>query len=828
MSCRERLAKMRAVVGFESGEEMISLESGKIGAGRTARGLAMVTAALLLSTAAACSSPEEKVEKYTESGLEYLEKGDLGRANVQFQNALKIDETHVPALEGVVQITEERQDFNAMFGALQRIVRLDPENIDALVKIGKLYLIGSDETAALESADKALALSPEDPDALALKGAVLLKLDDEAGAVEHARRALGVEPGNTEAVAVLAAERSLAKDFEGALAIVDNALEADEKSSILHILRLQLLANLDRKDELRAGFKNLIELYPDNVSYRQMYSNALLQEKRYDDARKQLVAIAELTPDKVEPVLDVVRLDYQTDGAEAATKTFKSYVDERSDDIELRFTFGHYLRQEGDIAGAEAIYAGLAADKSDSATYLRARNEIAAVRLLQGKRDEAKAIIEEILKADSGNPDALLKQAGLKIDEKDYDGAIADLRIVSANKPDLAAAKVLMASAFEGKGDIEFARSQLAEAVAASKNSPDTSRVFARFLMRHGDNARAEQVLLDSLSVNARDLENLKLLAALRLARQDWRGAEEIAKLIDEAGKDDEAANRILGVARTGLQDYAGAIEALGAANRKTPLAARPLATLVSAYVKEGRASEAEEMLKDMVSANPQNYPARILLAQVLNAEKRTDEVEETLKEALEADPSRPEAAEGLYRLYLSTGRRDEAEAMLDTAIAKAPDVDAFKVLRGDLLITTGRLDEAIDTYADILSRRPGDLLVSNNYASLMLERRDDSQSLAKALDVARALEGSDNPYFLDTLGWAHYRNGDAESAIPFLESAIERAPNFAEAMYHLGAAYLAVGETEKARANLEKAIGIAPKTNFAEKARALLADAQD
>lgn len=794
-----------------------------IGGARALRRVAAFAAALLLSTTAACSSPAQKVEKYTASGVEYLEKGDLGRANVQFQNALKIDETHVPALVGLTEIMERRQDFQAMYGTLQKIVRLDPENVDAVIKLGKLYLIGSDETQALDYAEKALGLAPKSADALALKAAVNLRLGDEAGAVDFARQALALDAGHPEAVAVIAAERARAGDHEGALGEVDKALAANQKAAVLHLLRLQLLFNLGREDDLREGYEQLIALYPDTVSYRQMYVNALLKKKKYPEARAQLEELARIEPGKVDAILDVVRIDYQMNGSQSATETFKSYVDAQPENTELGFMFGHFLRQEGDLAGAEAIYESLAA-KSDKTIRARARNDIAGVRLLEGKKDEARAIIDEILSTDKNNPDALVKLAGLKIDAKDYDGAIADLRTAIDSKPDLVAAKVLMASAFEGKGDIDFAASQLAQALDDSKSSGEVSRLFARFLMRHDDMARAEEVLLGSLAAHPRDLENLKLLAALRLSRQDWRGAEEVAKLIEQVNAEEPAANRILGAALTGQENYSGAIEALSAANEQAPLAARPLATLVSAYVKEGRSEEAEKMLGGMIESDANNYTARLLLAQVLKAQDRWSEMEEALRAAIKAAPQRAEAAEALYRYFIGVRRYDDAEAMLNSSIEAAPDNDAFKVLYADLLIATDRRDEALEVYTDILTRRPKDLLVSNNYASILLEIRDDPESLARALDVARAFEGSDNPYFLDTLGWALFKNGAVADAVATLEKAVEKAQGFAEAHYHLGAAYIAAGKAQEGRASLEKALSLDPKASFAGKVRDLLA----
>lgn len=804
--------------------KMTHAESQPAGAlSRRGRRAAIVAAALLVSTAAACSSPEQKVEKYTASGQHFLEEGDLGRANIQFQNALKIDETHVPALVGLSEILEQRQDFRAMFGALQRIVRLDPENVDAIVKLGKLHLIGGDETQALEYAEKALSLKPENADAIALKAATMMRLGDEAGAVELARKARAIDPDSVEAVAVIVTARVRAKDNDGALAEIDEALAHNEDAAVLHLLRLQILSNLGREDDLRAGYEKLIAVYPDTVSFRQMYANALLNWKEYDAARAQMLELVRIQPGKVEPIVDVVRIDYKTKGVAAAKQTFADYVDAQPDNIELRFMFGHFLRQEHDLAGAEAVYASLADKKASEAQVMRARNEIAGVRLLEGKKEEARVIVEEILAKDSGNPDALLKRAGLEIEARNFDAAVADLRTVLASKPEMVAAELMMASAFEGMGDINFATSQFAKAVVDSKKSGETSRLFAGFLMRHGDDSRAEQVLLDSLAASPRDVETLKHLAALRLKRQDWRGAEEAAKLIEAVNKEEPSAKRILGAALTGLEDYSGAIEALTAANEAAPLAAQPLATLVSAFLREGRASDAESLLADMIKSNESNYEAQILLAGVFGAQNRLSEKEQALREAITSAPDRPEAVEALYRLLLASKRFDDAESMLKARLDAAPDNDAFKVLYADLLIATDRREEALDVYADILTRRPGDLLVSNNYASILLELKDDPATAAKALDVARAFEGSDNPYFLDTLGWAQFRNGDIDGAVATLEKTVAEAANFAEAHYHLGAAYLAAGREAEGRASLEKALLLAPQASYAEKVRALL-----
>ena len=164
-------------------------------------------AALALAGAAACASPEQKVANYLKSGTAFLEEGRIGQANVQFQNALKIDEDNVDALIGVSEIHEKRGDYAQMFGVLQRVHRLAPARRDVQRDPAKLYLLASGCKAALDVVGAALEANGKDADFLAVKAAVLFRLQNAAEAVEYAKRALAVDADNQEAATVLASER---------------------------------------------------------------------------------------------------------------------------------------------------------------------------------------------------------------------------------------------------------------------------------------------------------------------------------------------------------------------------------------------------------------------------------------------------------------------------------------------------------------------------------------------------------------------------------------------------------------------------------------------
>src|SRR5689334_18222999 len=106
----------------------------------------------------------------------------------------------------------------------------------------------------------------------------------------------------------------------------------------------------------------------------------------------------------------------------------------------------------------------------------------------------------------------------------------------------------------------------------------------------------------------------------------------------------------------------------------------------------------------------------------------------------------------------------------------------------------------------------PGSLIVANNLASLLADRRTDKASLDRANSLALLLKNTDVPQFKDTLGWVSYQRQDYRTALPLLEDAAKALPNLALVRFHLGMAYLATGQDDKASNEFSKARTLAPK----------------
>ncbi|MCZ6875241.1 MAG: tetratricopeptide repeat protein, partial [bacterium] len=78
---------------------------------------------------------------------------------------------------------------------------------------------------------------------------------------------------------------------------------------------------------------------------------------------------------------------------------------------------------------------------------------------------------------------------------------------------------------------------------------------------------------------------------------------------------------------------------------------------------------------------------------------------------------------------------------------------------------------------------------------------------------IQRALEiEPENGYFLDSLGWAYYKNGWYEKALLELKSAVAAVPDDPVIQEHLGDVYMRLRRLRKARQAWEKSLSLKPR----------------
>src|SRR5262249_37077608 len=150
---------------------------------------------------------------------------------------------------------------------------------------------------------------------------------------------------------------------------------------------------------------------------------------------------------------------------------------------------------------------------------------------------------------------------------------------------------------------------------------------------------------------------------------------------------------------------------------------------------------------------------------------------------------------------------------------AKNPKSVGAATMVGVLLEAQGQGPEAEKQYQQVLSLDSHSPVAANNLAWMYVAAdRQLDEALQLAETAYRALP--DDPDVNDTLGWILVKKKMATKAASYLEKAAAKHPNDPAPHFHLGMAYVQDGQFDKARASLQRALGLKKDFDGAAEAR--------
>lgn len=179
-----------------------------------------------------------------------------------------------------------------------------------------------------------------------------------------------------------------------------------------------------------------------------------------------------------------------------------------------------------------------------------------------------------------------------------------------------------------------------------------------------------------------------------------------------------------------------------------------------------------------------------------------------------EDDRLRLTLATAWYALALDMGDLAGLDYVMELA---GPEADDEQIqarlyrLRASCKSLQGRSEEAITLYRQAERLDPNDPDTLNNLAYLLLEREGyEEEALGFVERAVRVLRDAGAPAdqlvaYLDTLGTALLRTGDAEGAVAIFREALAADPTYDYALVGMAEAQLAVGNLDEARSVLRR-----------------------
>lgn len=329
----------------------------------------------------------------------------------------------------------------------------------------------------------------------------------------------------------------------------------------------------------------------------------------------------------------------------------------------------------------------------------------------------------------------------------------------------------------------------------------------------------------DTLFAEARRLDPDEFNAilgqgSLALSRHDFRGALTLGeRALGLSGGGSQSALAIIGDAQVELGRYPEAFATFDRLARQRPNLVA-YARQSYAFELQGALDPAVDLMRQAVQAgsgSPENTQwTRIQLGHLLERQGRIDEAEAEYRQALATIPDYARAEAGLGSVAVARGDLATAETWYQSAANHLP-LPEIVIALGDVRAARGDTAGADDAYA--LVRAMESLFAQaggNNDLELALFDANHAQAGADVEEVvARARTAlAERPSVAahDALGWALFKAGRCDEALPEARAATALGTVDPQVLYHLGAVADCAGDAATARDALIRALQANPR----------------
>lgn len=629
----------------------------------------------------------------------------LGRGQVAlrlFEKVIQADPANAKARLGLGYVYEGMERPAEALAQFEEILRRDPRHLEALVSAAEAYMALDQPEKALRRARAALVLDPDQAEARKVARDAAAEI--AAGAVDGEE---GQEPTPAQKVAMLRGK------------LVDNPGDPTLRKTLAFAL-------LDAQwvGEARVEFLALLAEVKDDPDLLVGLARAHREEGDVSGAKLYAERALLARPEHRETLAEVGRIWEAAGNAGLARKTFQRVLELYPTEPSAYLDAGFFELGQRKLADAGGLLAKGMALAPDDPTMIAA---LARVKLAEGKRDEALALVEK----------------SRKLDGQDGTGwrALAEVRQALAQwRPAVQAwQEVLFLYPFEAEAWVQMAR-----ALAELDDYPEATKALDVALALDDEN----EAVMDAAEAALARLPFREDTDELRVLLQEKRGY-----LLRAAGDLDGAVRLLEATAEERgrqirvVQDLLTTDPPPSVGKKRAQLRQMLQLTQAKVRVHQGlaelyldleRDADVERQYHELHALDPNSATTVLKLAQFYSEAGDYRRTVAWFKRL--PDDTRLTQQQGLdYATALDeTGREQQAERVYQT-----------------LARTTAPSDEVEQALADHNSRK------GNNYASYRHWRRSLSlfSGNQASLDNVRAIHKSDTPdYFLEV---QHFSDSD-------------------------------------------------------------------
>jgi tetratricopeptide (TPR) repeat protein len=738
---------------------------------------------VLLSFAVSCTrDPIKQSDNLVASGNKFFNRGKFREASLMYRRALQKNQKNGEAYYRLGLSELKLMRFGDAAGAFRRALDIQPNNGDAATKLADIYWVGyiydpkhtkSTLGEVQELSDALLKRDPKSYDGLRLAGYVALANNDREKALKNFEAAHQVDPSHPDLSLLLSQTLVAAGRAPEAEAMAKGALEKQKTYAPLYDQLIALYMSQNRFPEAEAMLKTKVANNPKQENYRVQLALFYYGTKHPQEMENQIQQI--LSNPKDFPL--------------------------------GHLTAGRFYMRIHDLDRARREFEeGVRTNSKDKAAY---QKEIVRLLAAQTKYGEASQIVNEVLKDNPKDDQAIALHSALQLESGDSNQiqtAINNLQSLVAKEPKNADLRYQLGRALLLKNQPSQARVQLEEAVQLWPDLLPPRLLLAQIYTGQRDYNRALQM---ADAVLQRDPNNLparltRTGALFSLGERD-RAKQELQAVLKASPTSVDARYQLAAIDFTEKR-YKQAEDTFQQLRRDFPNDKRGVFGLTETYIAQNDFKDALQIVNDEIKKDPSRNDLRLALANIL---VRSQQYDQAIGQYQELSAKSPKDASLLLHIAEAYRLKGDTNAAIDNfkkASTLAPNDVTALVRLGMLLDGLGRKDEAKPYYERALRVEPDNGVALNNLAYIKAEEGSDlDQALAYAQRAKQRYP--QEPNISDTLGWIYIKKNLADDAIRVYRDLLAKYPDNPTFRYHLAMALFQRGDRVTAKREGEQAL---------------------
>src|SRR5262252_4082678 len=754
--------------------------------------LALVAVPAALS---GCGGADARRASHMARGEKYLAEEQLEKARIEFADALQIAPNDPQARFLSGRVAERLGNIRLAAVMYQGTIDVSHDYLPAYARLGRLLVLSGAPARALELIAPVLARHPGDADLLTVRGAARIELKDTAAALSDAERAVRLAPLNEGAVSLLAGLYWQGGQAQRALELVTATLDHLPDSVDLRQALSKLYLSRGDGKLAEEQLLHIVQSRPNDLTLRYQLASFYIAAKQLDDAERVFRGAMAARPES--DAAKLAYIDFLTTYRSRAQgeQALRALVAHDPHNFQLQLGLGTLQQRAGATEDAIGTFRAIIAHDAEGPAGIAARDRIAAIEASNDHPHEALALVDEALKRNPRDNDALTLRGNLRLQAGDAQGAIADLRAVLRDQPTQIAVLRALARAHLANREPALAEENLRTALTVAADNIAVRVDLAELLWRTQRADDAVKLLEETVRATP-GVEGTAARAALvraYLAKPDLPAARTAAEELKTLRPELPVGAYFAGVVAEQQQRPEDARREFEHALQVKPYEPDTLTALARLLVGRGQNTQAQALVQGAVDHAPRSAAMHNLLGEVYLAQQRYEEAGRACQDAVRLAPTWWVPYRNLAQARF--GAQDRAGALAAyLAGVQATSEPALVAELATIYEREGRIDDAIRQYEVLYQLRPSLEIAANNLAMLLVTYRKDHSSLDRARDLTAPFANSNVPALLDTRGWVMFKRGDLLQALAALEKASAEAPDSSVIRYHLGMAELQAG----------------------------------